>query len=361
MIPFKYLYIYLGILFLAAITGARHGWDLVQIRVEFMNLVFPVLGFYLFSNVLNDRKKIEGMLWVVFIGCIIKSTILDIYYMMGRGILYSSGGDEVYRIVTNDSGDLMVFITMILLAYAVVSSGIITGVKSLVLTVGAMPMLFAVIFSFRRGHWVGMLASAGILFLWSSSVQRRKTVAGALVIGMMVIPAVYLAGKGEVMFKVVKRFSSIGDPEEASNVHHLMEARQTLKDILETPIVGLGLGSLHTATDTGWENEPRTIVHNTWIYFWMKMGLLGLIFFVWAGVRYVRQIIAYVRMDLRGDDRPLVLAIASTVGLWMIMFLSAPVPWYFHQTFFIALFSSIVLSLIRMQKSELSPQWVATK
>jgi hypothetical protein len=83
----------------------------------------------------------------------------------------------------------------------------------------------------------------------------------------------------------------------------------------------------------------------------MKIGLPGLLFFLWAFWMYMRRILQHRPFR----NRPLLLALASSSGMWLAMSLTGPTPWYLHQTFLIALFAAMafVLTQIEGQGSEM--------
>lgn len=362
IISLKYLWFFSGVLLLAAIIGIRGGWEMDRIRDEFMRMLFPVIGFYLCVNILDDRQKILRTLQIVFVACVIKSSIIDFYYLAGRGVPF--GGNEDYRIVSNNSAELMVFITMILLVYIMITKKQIRGFSLLFSILGTFPMIFALIFSFRRGHWIGMILSVILIFLWGSSEHRKKIFLYALLGLFLLIPVFFFIINGnsgqntDEFSKVSQRFSTLFDPEQGSNKHHYFEAVQTFKDIMQSPILGLGLGSEHTPVlpwlidDWQEEAQPTFIVHNTFLYVWMKLGFAGFLLLIWMFIKFIKKTMAYRRIYNQSHTWPIILGIASSVGVWLIMLLTGPVPWYYHQTFLISSFSAIVISLIRIDTSE---------
>jgi O-antigen ligase len=153
------------------------------------------------------------------------------------------------------------------------------------------------------------------------------------------------------------RIESLLDPDQHSNKHHYLESVTTLQDIMQTPLTGMGLGGVHSPVsediiDWPEEGQPVHVVHNTFIHVWMKLGLPGLLFFIWIGAVYLRTLNGYRRRAARNDTWPFLAGIASGIGIWLVMFITGPVPWYFHQTFLIALFSGICLNLIRLEGAE---------
>jgi hypothetical protein len=359
IIPLKYLFAYSLMLIIALSTGAKHPQATSDLlRLEFMKMLFPVLCFYASVNILNDYNKIRNMMWVLFLICVIKSTILDVYYLAGRGFPFGE-----YRIVSYDSGELMAFIVMLLYVIMMISYEEITGMRAWLLALSSAPLLFAILFSFRRGHWLGMLSSMGLLYLWSPYVQRARLkpyIFAAMLLAFPLVCFFIFTGApvptlgNTSLSKIGSRFSTLFDPQQDSNRHHLYESIQVMKDIMESPFFGLGLASEHSPVDEslgGWveDRQPLNIVHNTFVYLWMKTGFLGFIFFLWCGYKYVKEIVRYQKRYRSSENWPLAVSIGSAIGIWFVMFMTGAVPFYFHLSYLIALFSAMMISLIRLE------------
>lgn len=361
-VPIRFLALYLAIAAVALATGIKNGWDLPdKLRLEFLKMVLPVLCFTLCVNVFQDLSAAKRMIWVLFAAAVVKASLLDLYYLAGRGFPY-----EDYRIVSFDTAELMAFVVLSLLACKLFMAERVQGVNRILLGLGVAPMLFAVVFSFRRGHWLGMAVSLLLLYRWSPLIERRRLAAIGLKSAVILVPVACLllligvtssdriaAGAD----KVVARLSTLADPSQGSNKHHLQEALQVLRDLSHQPILGLGLASSHSVVDEnlgGWadETQPLDIVHNTFLYVWMKLGLAGLLFLLWCGGRFWLLLRRYRLDHPNGEQEPYVLAFGAALGIWLIMFLTGPVPFYFHQTYLIALIAALTVVLIDAEDSE---------
>lgn len=358
VISTKYLFILLAILVIAVFTGIQGGWNSSDdLRLEFMMFLIPALCFYLCVNLLDDFGKISTMLIVLMVACFIKSTILNFYYLIGLGWPYGA-----QRIVSQDSAELMAFSVIILWFIVMFIHRQFFSDKMLYLTAFMIvPMAFALIFSLRRGHWIGMILSMFIIPLWISYPYRKRFLAYMfygflMMIAVLVIFASITPSKGkDITSRISQRVMTLFDPEQGSNKHHFLESVQTMKDILQNPFFGLGLASSHSPVEVPgleWdaEEQPLNVVHNTFVYIWMKCGFPGLIFFLWCGLQYIKLIYHYIHEYHLNKFRIYATGIGSSLGVYIIMFLTGPVPWYFHQTFLIALFSAMVVSLIRLEK-----------
>ncbi len=342
-VSFRRVGIYLPILLLSLATGFVRGGSRDLLQTDFIDLLLPVLCFYLCFVLLNSRERIERLLYILIAVAALKAAILSVAYLAGRGWVY-----DTYRVVTTDSADLLVFITLGLIAFHLLVSGELNGFRAWLIGAACLPMLFAVIFSFRRAQWGGAVASMGLLF-WGASGPVRRRIALIAAIALCAAGAfVVVSGTGAGQLSLMSsRLSSIFDESQSSNVYHKEESKQVLADLSKSPLFGLGLGTHHTPLDLYEEDlVPTNIVHNTFLYVWMKTGLLGLVFFGTYFVVYVRRILRFRKTAADRESWGLVLPLASSAGLWLAMFLTGPTIWYFHQTGLIALFAAMAMSLI---------------
>ncbi len=356
VIPMKYLLAWLFIDILAVMTAVSHGWTSADdLRLEFLKFFLPVVCFYVCVNALQDLQVVKRMIWILFAACFVKSSILDLYYLRGHGFPYAG-----FRIVSYDTAELMAFIVMILLTYQLVISGRLKGLARTLLLIGIEPMIFALIFSFRRAHWLGMAVSMAVMYYWSPKAERKRLVANIVKSLAVIVPVacVFLllgtlsSGRMEKSVSMIgERLATLTNPKEGSNRHHLYEALQVIDDLSHQPFFGLGLTVPHTPVDEtlgGWaeETQPLNIVHNTFLYVWMKLGLPGFLFFIWFGFKYCRMLFDYHRDYVETEITPYVTALGSSIGIWFTIFMTGPAPFYFHQTYLIALTAAIVLILM---------------
>lgn len=342
------------ILVVALVTGFYLGGDPELFRVDFLGMLFPVLTFYLCLTLFTNRERIFRLVYVLLAAATVKAVILAGYYLAGRGWIYQLDSTAAYRITTMDSADLLLFITLPLIVAHLIVRKDLRGGKAALAAAACIPLLYVVIFSYRRAQWVGLIFSIGLLYLGASKFIRKKMMllmVAVLLIGCAV--AVTAGLDAEKAARISSRISSIFDRKQSSNVYHVLESRQVLKDLSGSPLFGLGLGSHHSPLGI-YDNDvvPSNVVHNTFLYVWMKVGLPGFMFFLWAAVLYFRRFLRFRKTRMGGVEWGMLLPLAASSGLWLAMFLTGPIPWYLHQTGLIALFASMGMSLILQAEKE---------
>lgn len=330
-------------------TGFYRGGDPELYRVDFMGMLLPVLTFCLCLTILDCREKIERLLDVMIAVGAVKAVILAGYYLAGRGWVYQLDSTAAYRITTMDTADLIVFITLPLIVMHRIVRGDLYGLKALLSAAACAPMLYIVVFSYRRAQWVGLVFSMGLLWLGASKTVRYKM--SLLLLGVLLLSSAGAVSAGldaEKAARIASRITSIFDSKQSSNVYHVLESRQVLRDLSESPLFGLGLGSSHSPIGLYEEDEvPTNVVHNTFLYIWMKTGLPGLLFFAWAAVLFFRQVLRFRRHRIARKEWGIILPVAASSGLWLATFLTGPVPWYLHETGLIALFAAMAVALMQ--------------
>ncbi len=345
-----------GIIALGWLTGRAGGWPVEDLQTDSTRWIYPLLCFFVCANILDSYQHIGRFLVILFAACAAKAALLLAFFAAGRGFIYES-----YTIVSRDSAELMAFSVMLFLAMALLGTGRVRGRMRVFLVLGSLPMLGALVFAFRRSHWLGLVLGGLLLWRWSDRVARERFMRYALLGLALAIPLALMAavygerGLSGELARIGARFTTFFDTRQHSNLHHKLEAWYTLQDLLERPVQGLGIGSRHTPVPSalvgGWleENQPTEIVHNSFLYVWMKLGLPGLLFMLWLGFDTLRRLGRYWREVPDSPARPLVAGLAAVFGVWLPMFMSGAVFSYPHQSYLLVLFTVLIRNLVALE------------
>jgi len=198
-----------------------------------------------------------------------------------------------------------------------------------------IPLLVHQLFSFTRGYWLGILAGITVssILSWKEMVSRgighlAKSAAilgGALAVTLVVVVfAVSALGGADLLGAAGRRmtssFSTETSVETGSNVMRLMEYSLAIDAGRGAPITGRGLGFSYVFMDPfrGSRTVDR-VVHNYYLFLWLKLGVFGVgafLFFVW---RTLRTTIRAARREPDWLGRCwLIMAAAMTVQLLVI-------------------------------------------
>jgi len=190
---------------------------------------------------------------------------------------------------------------------------------------GSPLLLACLVLSYRRSFWIG--AVLGVLFLLvlgTSPVSRRMLIPAALAI----VAAVLLLGSVhfQSQLPLAKRLTSLSPTSIQANRqdrYRLDERANVLAAIKENPITGLGVTIPWRATarplPLEGEGEPRQYVHFAALWYWMKLGILGLL--AYLGLILASMILAW--QTWRRRPEPLLSAfglgsLCAVIGLVVI-------------------------------------------
>lgn len=333
------------LLFVALAHGIVDGTDSIFRKEDFKRFIFPVLVFVSAIHILDTREKITRLLGIVFWVMLAKTYLAGLYYVAGMGFPYGEN-----RVVFLESGDQTLVVTIIVVGAALLVERKMGWNSLLWLVCGGAPMLFALIFSYRRNAMWGTIISLGLLLLlsqWDKKVRLLKTFAGAGVCALFFMVLLPVTDSISTMEFLKGRLTSVVDRDQSSNSAHMNEWEVTVKDTMQSPLFGLGLGSIH-APVPDFENINQHTVHNALLMLWMKMGLFPVLLFLWCLYRYCRL---GVTEALRRHD-PLLTGLFATVGLWMIAMNVGPSWFYYRESCLMALIMAVVTRLAMLSGTD---------
>jgi O-antigen ligase len=148
------------------------------------------------------------------------------------------------------------------------------------------PLLVAcLVLSYRRSFWIGAVLGLLVVLLVATSPNARRLLVPA---ALGVAAAIWLLGSigFQSQLPIAKRLASLSPTKLEANVqdrYRLDERANVLGEIREHPITGLGVTIPWAATvrPLSIEHEGgREYVHFAALYFWLKLGLLGLLAYV---------------------------------------------------------------------------------
>ncbi|MDR3579656.1 MAG: O-antigen ligase family protein [Oryzomonas sp.] len=345
------LALFFGLLFIALINGTIDGTDFIARKEDFKKFIFPVLMFVCAVNILDTRGKIIRLLKIMFWVMLAKTYLADFYYLRGMGFPYENS-----NVVFMESGDQTLLVTILVAGIALLAERKLWWKSYLFMLWGLAPMLFALIFSYRRNAMWGTLFSFCLLWFLSqrdTKVRLLKNFLAASLSALLILSVAPATGSISTADFLINRLTSVVDRDQSSNVAHMNEWKVTLEDTMQRPLFGLGLGSMHSPVPD-FEVINQQTVHNALLMLWMKMGAFALLLFLWCLYRYCRL---GVTEALRRRD-PLLTGLFATVGLWMIAMNVGPSWFYYRETCLMAFVMAAVsrLAILGRQPQTASPE-----
>ena len=136
-------------------------------------------------------------------------------------------------------------------------------------------MLFAELFTFSRGGYLGMIfgISAVIILLWQQIAFNKKIILGLI----STIAIIFLLTTGQ---SVLNRFLSSFDFNEGSNTERLKNWNQGYEMFANNFLLGVGIGNYSVEINPTIEYRSPVYAHNLYLDIGAEMGIFALI--VWV-------------------------------------------------------------------------------
>jgi O-antigen ligase len=209
---------------------------------------------------------------------------------------------------------------LIMIAILTIFAAVLARAKPPLWLLLSSPLLVAcLVLSYRRSFWIGaVLGLLLLVMLGTTPVGRRMLVPTALAVAA----AIWLLGSIHFQNSVpiVKRAASLNPTKIEASVqdrYRLNERANVIAEIRRHPITGLGAtipwqATAQTLSKEG-EGDARQYVHFAALWFWLKMGILGL--FAYVGLIVGSMLLAW--QAWRRSKEPLLRAfgVASLCGI----------------------------------------------
>jgi O-antigen ligase len=248
-------------------------------------LVVPVAV----ANLDLDRRQVQRLLGVVVALAMVKG-------LLGLAEVASGGGQTVEKGVTITYYEPLAN-WLIMLALLGVLAVAIAKVKLPIWVWAGMPLLLAsLILSYRRSFWIAFgLSLLLVLILGLSPLGRRllAPIAAFVVLAVLLIGSVHTQSQ----LPIAKRALSLQPSRIEANVedrYRLDERANVLGEIREHPLTGLGMTIPWAATVRSLPVEHeggREYVHFAALWYWLKLGILGL--FAYVAILLAAMVLAW--------------------------------------------------------------------
>jgi O-antigen ligase len=291
----------LGLLLLGLLAGAVTGHDagigLFGLINAGRSIILVVLVPFLVVQVVDDVGRLRRALGVAA-GLAAFKGVAGIGALL-TGLTAASVGQNLTYFEA-PANTLMLGFLCVVLACLVTRVPLPVWVRFL-----APVVLAALTLSYRRSFWIAAVLGLVLVVLVAAGGERRRIGLPALV---MVVLAVVLAfsggGKGSLAgtstggtsqgFNLQSRLASINPTSIAANKedrYRIDERRNVLASLRGSPVAGLGLGVPYAQRfPLSLGDITHEYVHVAALWWWMKLGLLGLLGYValigstvWAG------------------------------------------------------------------------------
>jgi O-antigen ligase len=273
----------LPLLFLlgALAVGMTEAWyagigpgDLALAAVPFAYLVLLPL---VTVNLLTDSRQLRVFLALAAALAAYKGVTGVATSVSGAGEAIEGGTISFREPVANLT--LLVFLLGGLAAW-------MRGVRLPPWALAALPVAaLALALSYRRSFWIGAVLALVLVGLVASRRRGRAVLAiASIVIAVGIATALTIGRSGEAYGALGQR-AELLQPSQITATrgdrYRLDEQRNVRAELERDPVTGIGLAVPWQVRYPLSELHDRRYVHGTALWFWLRLGLLGLFAYVW--------------------------------------------------------------------------------
>ncbi|MBP7463021.1 MAG: O-antigen ligase family protein [Bacteroidales bacterium] len=242
----KVLYFYLGWIAITTITSSM---PLVSLKYLMVKLWFIIPFYFLLTQVFKNKPNIYKSFWFYIVPFI----IVIIYTLVRHAPHYfdQKSSNFVMTPFFNDHTSYGALLAM----YIPIIAGMVldkTGRKiTRIISLGVLGLfVVAIVFSYTRASWVGLIAAMGLFVLLKLKVKIRTLFIGAGIVGTL-----FILYQGQIMMNLeqnkqdsstnlqehVKSISNVAT--DASNLERINRWNCAIRMFQEKPLFGFGPGT----------------------------------------------------------------------------------------------------------------------
>jgi putative inorganic carbon (hco3(-)) transporter len=243
-----------------------------------------VTVFVLMLNLIDTRARLRSfMKLLIFCGVFVAASAVLNYFRGATGV--NKAGELVriagYGTFFSNPNELAMTVNLIM-PFAVVFGLTSKGIKRVAFFAIAALLAFAVVVSFSRGGFLGLVAIGGVL-IWKAGRGRRFTTvcAGIVIAGAFIVAMP--SGYGDRIFTILHT-----DEDKTNSAQERQELLARGLDVIaHHPIIGVGVGNY------GIYSLRQLVAHNSYIEIAAELGLAGFaayLVLIFAPLKSLRRI-----------------------------------------------------------------------
>jgi O-antigen ligase len=288
------VFIFVGIGTASLLAGALEQKYLFFAGLRDFKPILYYLLVILVTNIIKDKKELK----LVIYGCLALGIIA-----VGRVVLagwvnpptaLSDAEEMFYRYKVVSSGSMLPFWSLVAFVSLLLMSKIRLGY-----ILGAGILLIWLMLSFTRHLWIAF----GVGVLWVVLFNFRKVKKRIFVYSLLIIISISLVATAS-FFEVepvatyvnliALRGKSLTFQKKVENWEfRLAENEYSLPKIAEHPLFGIGFAVPYRPQIFGPDDNLQSYLHNGYLWILIKLGIAGLIPFLWFSYVFVRRGIIY--------------------------------------------------------------------
>ncbi|MFA6255185.1 MAG: O-antigen ligase family protein [Patescibacteria group bacterium] len=284
----------------------------------------PLLFYLILINVLKTQKDKEILLWSLGISTLVISLLAIYQKFTGFGIAEAGWVAAEHRRVTSiftSPNAIGLYLGPILAIYFGWLLSEIKNFKATILKLLIIiPSILAVIFTVSQGTWLGLAAAIVFLafFGWNKPAHQNFWCAGkkwtTLIVLVLIITCLVIPITQHQVLDLITL-------QDTSGQNRLILLQMSWQHLLTNPlnfIFGAGINGFAQIQDQlrdPLKMEALLYPHNILLNFWLEIGLLGLIAFVWIIIKFFKTGFRSSGLGARGSGLLILGVLAAMITI----------------------------------------------
>ena len=271
------LFLFLCWMAATALLGLVRGNELKFVLADVRTLGYYVLYFWVLVYV-RDRRTLLLMLKVLGVCLVLDAGVGAFSYLQGQGgsVGYVEAGISRFPA----PHDIFLGATVLLATWIVVWPR--ERRRPWVLWPLLAIALLALAASLVRGYYVALVVGLVYLLFVIRTHQRMRLLAGVVAV-LVVMGAGVALVQPALLQSVVRRATAVTALNDPNIQYRLIENHDVWSQVKAHPAEGNGLGTGYVFDFSRFGVAPyvKYYIHNNYLWFWQRMGLIGLGLFAW--------------------------------------------------------------------------------
>lgn len=337
----------------SAIASAYRGTSAHDVFLEWRSLTYIPTIYFLAVHVLKNREQINRVLLFLVLFIMFKGMGgIYLYFMEIRpyGLEFKSilfGLDPVF----------FGFFLFLLIVSVTIESD--TGFHKKLLLGGSIPVFFSLLFSWRGYSFVQILFGTTFVFLLLPAFGkfhflRKFSIVVLISVFLIILYSNIHPGFFDPVLNVFHQKFSL---ETHSNYYRIIETKNAIATIKEHPIFGVGQATAVEIINPSLAREEilgsmrkAYSQHNTYLALWLRLGLFGILSFIWICLASVKGGIQLYR-NLEDDYfKVLILAITAFCAGFYVALATGDLIYYKRGSAFLGLILGLMGTIWRMRE-----------
>jgi len=295
---------FLFVMGLTVVTAVNNHWAFQYFRGMFITF----LGYFLFISLIDSMPRFQKFFWLF----LLTHAFLAVKGIHRYATGYQTAGFAAGSFIGDENDFAMVLNNVIPYAYFS-----FFGAKSSIQRVGSLLLFFlfiiAVVLSFSRGGFVGLIPVLGYCLLRSP----RRGLATAMAVGS-ILSMILVAPTG--YWDEVRSIKDAHNEEDTGKVR-IESWKAAIRMFIDYPIIGVGAGNFPIRFEeyqSSWFGDLSMwgrATHGTYPQVLAELGLAGTFFFIWMIYLNFRDIWQIKKMTKVQRDLPYYMAEGITVSM----------------------------------------------